>query len=237
MSHCEFLIPYFSIQIIFSLCVHSRRSCPYKSSTVDGASTQNSETQNPSIRPSELRARQKFALREKSFLGAVLDIAYDAWHSPVRFSVSVCVCTSLCENCWHPASAWDSQGCLSFVASRFEFTMNSILRQAARQAASQPAPPMPHSALPISVCPVALAMPGLSLPVLYSQQTPEHRPRLRNIWWVVQIQLVETFLFALFGFCFLWTLCLLCFWFVFSTHNWVCSPNFFFGSLETSNNI
>lgn len=35
-------------------------------------------TQNPSIRPSELRARQKFALREKSFLGAVLDIAYDA---------------------------------------------------------------------------------------------------------------------------------------------------------------
>lgn len=67
MSHCEFLIPYFSIQIIFSLCVHSRRSCPYKSSTVDGASTQNSETQNPSIRPSELRARQKFALREKVF--------------------------------------------------------------------------------------------------------------------------------------------------------------------------
>lgn len=48
---------------------------------------------------------------QKVFLGAVLDIAYDAWHS----SLYVCV----------PAPCL----CFRFAVPRFEFTMNSILRQ------------------------------------------------------------------------------------------------------------
>jgi len=181
---------------IFAQCrPREMRSCSYKSSAVGG-------TQNPSIRPSELRARQKFALREKSFLGAVLDIAYDAWHSLECVGVWVwacqCVgkCMCVCKDSQHPASAWDSQGCLPFAASRFEFTMNSILRQATFTTA-----PAPFARRRTRRCRCPVCRPCWPC-ICRSFNTRPHRPRLRNIWWVVQIQLVETFLFALFRFWF-----------------------------------